>query len=432
MNSMWAGILLCFLVNSAMAQTGGVDFAITSFDCGGGMEWNDAFTNGACTIDATANLTNKWRAWKNVFSTNPTGNAGVPMVSSDCFYRARAWDFSGGRLGFTNLTHVYGVLTTIAGAGGIQNTNQWLPQFEGGPATNALLSNPHIAVGNQWGEIYIADKGACAIRKIRLDGTIITVVGTNGPGNGPNTEINATICALNGPNGLWVKNDGTVFVLDAGNNKIRRLDTNGNIRTMFAVSPSCSISRGLWVSEDETVAYVGATTEVLKWTQNMGLIIFSTGYSELGNITMDPWGNLVVTDRMGNQVYRLDDLGNRTPIAGNGSTTNYVVGGDGGLALATGLEEVRGIWFLPTGAYFLCTHQGSQVWYVDTDGLIHLFLNGYHSDTTHAGDNSWFYNPNEYRVSECRAVTLDYEGNMLITENDLGYVRKIRFLPYEP
>ena len=92
MNSKWTGILLCFLVNSAMAQTGGVDFAITSFDCGGGMGWGNAFTNGVCTVDAVANLANTWRAWKNFFSTNLDGNAGVPMTSSNCFYRARAWD----------------------------------------------------------------------------------------------------------------------------------------------------------------------------------------------------------------------------------------------------------------------------------------------------------------------------------------------------
>ena len=89
-------------------------------------------------------------------------------------------------------------------------------------------------------------------------------------------------------------------------------------------------------------------------------------------------------------------------------------GGDGQLATQTGLEEVRGVWFLPTGAYLLCTHKGSRVWYVDTSGYIHLFLNGYRNGE-HAGDGTWFYNPNESRVSKCRAVTMDYEGNILLT-----------------
>jgi hypothetical protein len=95
------------------------------------------------------------------------------------------------------------------------------------------------------------------------------------------------------------------------------------------------------------------------------------------------------------------------------------------------LNEVRGVWFLPTGAYFLCTHRGSQVWYVDVDGYVHLFLNGSTSDT-HAGDGTWFWNPEALRVSENRAVTMDREGNLLICEHDSGYIRKVQFLRHGP
>jgi hypothetical protein len=100
------------------------------------------------------------------------------------------------------------------------------------------------------------------------------------------------------------------------------------------------------------------------------------------------------------------------------------------LALQTALYEVRGVWFLPTGAYFVATHRGSQVWYVDTEGYIHLFLNGLRGGLP-GGDGGWFYDPFQLRVSECRAVTVDYEGNVIITENDLGFIRKVRFLPFE-
>jgi len=92
---------------------------------------------------------------------------------------------------------------------------------------------------------------------------------------------------------------------------------------------------------------------------------------------------------------------------------------------------VRGVWFLPTGAFFLCTHQGSQVWYVDTQGFIHLFLHGTPTDV-HAGDGTWFWNPTEPRLSECRAITADRNGNLLITEHDSGYIRKVQFLRHSP
>ncbi len=388
---------------------------------------SNVFTNGVLIMRRAAAVDEAWPAVQNVFTSNSVAHVNPRLTGPHNFFRAEALDLSQGRAGFTNLTRAYGLLETIAGAGGPQDVNNWRPEFEGGPATGAVLSGPHIAMANRRGEIYIADKDAHAIRKLLTDGTIITVAGVNLADDGPDEEISGVECALNQPNGLFVKGDGTVFILDLGNRKIRRLDTNGNIRTFFTLSPSDSIQRGLWVSEDESVAYVTTFTSVKKWTEAGGVTDFSINYSQLGNIAMDPMGNLAVTDRSAHRVYRLDNQGNRTAIAGNGST---VGGGDGQPALSTALEEVRGVWFLQSGAYFVCTHRSSRVWYVDRDGYIYLVLNG-NRNGTHAGDGTWFYAPSELRVSECRAVTVDYDGNLLITENDAGYVRRVRFLPFE-
>jgi len=63
--------------------------------------------------------------------------------------------------------------------------------------------------------------------------------------------------------------------------------------------------------------------------------------------------------------------------------------------------------------------------------LCWLFLSGSTSDT-HAGDGTWLWNPTQFRVSECRAVTMDFEGNLLICEHDSGYIRKVQFLRQGP
>lgn len=413
-------LFLCGIVSLAVA----VGQPAVSLSGGGAMTVSGVFTNGVCTFERADSVLGPWYRLKNVFTTAETVQTSLPLAGGAGFYRAAAWDLSGGQAGFANLTRVYGRLTTIAGAGSV-GVNNWQPQFEGGPATEALLSGPHIAMADRAGEVFIADKDAHGIRKIRLDGTIVTVAGINVAGDGPDESTAGTQAALNGPNGLWVRGDGTVFILDTGNGKVRRLGTDGMMRTLFTVPGGIWGGRGLWVSDDEQVAYLSSLVVVKKWTAQQGVTDFSTGFTQLGNIAMDPWGNLVVTDRSMHRVYRLDAQGVPTVIAGNGATSG---GGDGQLALATGLEEVRGVWFLPTGAYFLATHRGSQVWYVDAAGYIHLFLNGWRNET-HSGDGTWFYNPAEFRVSECRAVTVDYEGNVLITENDMGYVRKVEFLP---
>jgi hypothetical protein len=61
--------------------------------------------------------------------------------------------------GFTNLVHAYGMLTTSAGNGNIacNACNNWQEDFEGAPATDVILSSPHIAMADRAGNIYIAD-----------------------------------------------------------------------------------------------------------------------------------------------------------------------------------------------------------------------------------------------------------------------------------
>ena len=61
-------------------------------------------------------------------------------------------------------------------------------------------------------------------------------------------------------------------------------------------------------------------------------------------------------------------------------------------------------------------------------GKIHLLLHG--NSTAHAGDGPWFYNPSQPRVSKVRQITSTRDGDLLITEHDSGYVRKVRFLRF--
>ena len=394
----------------------------------GDFSLSGTFTNGVCTIETAESLMGQWRPMKSMFTTGSVTHASITVTGQTRFYRAFARDLDGGRQGFTNLTRAFGKLSNIAGAGGIQDANNWRPEFEGAFATEVLLSGPHMSMGDRTGDIYIADKDSHGIRKIRLDGRIVTVAGINAPDNGADTPMAGTACGLFEPNGLWVRSDGTVFILDTGNGKVRRLDTNGTIRTLFTVPGGIIVGRGLWVSDDETLAYLCSLTTVKRWTAAGGVTDFAAGFAELGNLAIDPAGRLVVTDRGAHRVYHLDAQGVRTTIAGNGTTFG---GGDGQLATSTALNEVRAVWFLPSGAFFVATHRGSQVWYIDTAGYIHLFLNG-NRNGAHAGDGTWFYNPLEARVSEIRAVTVDHQGNLLITENDIGFVRRVEFLPFVP
>jgi hypothetical protein len=419
-------LVLLFASNLSAHASG--DLGISAFGHEGTIAFSNTFPNGVCIVERADQAEGPWWPVRNVFTTAGVSGTSLVTTGGIGFFRAQSFDLADGRAGFTNLTRAYGLLTTIAGVGGPQDVNNWQPEYEGGPATSAVLSGPHMTMADRTGNYYVADKDAHGIRKIRPDGTIITVAGINRPGDGVDTPALATEVALREPNGLWVRGDGTIYILDTGNGKVRRLDTNGTLQTLFTVPGGIIIGRGLWVSDDETLAYLCSWTVVKRWTPSNGITDFSIGYSQLGNLIVEPSRNVVVSDRGLHRVFRLDNGGVRTTIAGNGFT---VGGGDGQFATATALEEVRAVWRLPNGGFFVGTHRGSQVWYIDSDGFMHLFLNG-NRNGAHFGDGTWFYDPTQARVSEIRAVTLDYEGNLIITEHDGGFVRKVQFLPFLP
>ncbi len=70
------------------------------------------------------------------------------------------------------------------------------------------------------GTLYVIDSRNHALRKIALDGTIGTVLGTGAPG------------ALRNPRDVAVRADGAVFVADSGNQRVLRITPDGVVSTV--------------------------------------------------------------------------------------------------------------------------------------------------------------------------------------------------------
>jgi serine/threonine-protein kinase len=81
------------------------------------------------------------------------------------------------------------------------------------------------------GTLYIADTGNNRIRRVDTDGTITTVAGTGEEGDhgddGP-----ATSAGLNAPQGIAFAPDSTLYIADTGNDRLRRIAPNGTITTV--------------------------------------------------------------------------------------------------------------------------------------------------------------------------------------------------------
>jgi hypothetical protein len=109
-----------------------------------------------------------------------------------------------------------GVITTVAGTG--------VPGYsgDGGPASEARLNTPAgLALGAD-GSIYIAELYNSVVRRVDPAGTITTVAGTGGGGYSGD-GVRATEAALNGPRGVALGPDGSLYIADSRNSRVRRV-----------------------------------------------------------------------------------------------------------------------------------------------------------------------------------------------------------------
>jgi hypothetical protein len=337
---------------------------------------------------------------------------------------------------YTNLIESYGILETVAGRG-LSNVDvsQWQPSYEGEWATNVCLSRPHVSFGDSRGNVLIVDQRSSSVLTVTPEGRLYTYAGTHLAGDNGDGPDYATNLHLNNPNGGWLGTNDVLYVLDTDNAKVRRISPDGIMTTLFTTTFPMGDGRALWVKSDESLVYFGSggtATNIYQWTPTGGVSLVRSDFRELGNIAADErTGDLYVSDRGANRVYRLSTNNVLTPIAGNGTQSG---GGEGFPALQTGLIAPRCVWFLPNGGFFTSEHSpGNRIWYIDPAGIIHRWINGDDANNFRVGDGQWFYAaPSTAKVSRVRAVNTDPFGNLIITESNYGYVRRIRFQRMNP
>ena len=93
----------------------------------------------------------------------------------------------------------------------------------GGPAKLATLSGPKgLAIDPTTGNVYLADTESHSIRMINAKtNTIELIAGAGQKGDGPDGD--PLTCKLSRPHGVYVDNDGTLYIGDSDSHRIRAI-----------------------------------------------------------------------------------------------------------------------------------------------------------------------------------------------------------------
>jgi sugar lactone lactonase YvrE len=118
-----------------------------------------------------------------------------------------------------------GKITTIAGTGAASFGG------DGGPASKAQLSLPSGVAVDDGNNLYVTDTNNQRIRRIGKDGTITTFAGNGQQSYGGDGGA-ATAASLDSPVSVAVDRVGNVYIADRHNHCIRRVDTGGTISTL--------------------------------------------------------------------------------------------------------------------------------------------------------------------------------------------------------
>lgn len=101
--------------------------------------------------------------------------------------------------------------------------------FKDGVGTAAAFNTPSSIAFDHEGNLYVADTGNHAIRRIAKDGTVTTLAGDGSRGDNDGVGRAAR---FNGPVGLAVDDTGIVWVADTYNDRIRRIGRDGAVTTV--------------------------------------------------------------------------------------------------------------------------------------------------------------------------------------------------------
>ncbi len=302
----------------------------------------------------------------------------------------------------------YGQGSGIAGSGSYG-------YFDSKTTYLASFANPVGITMDTYGNVFVADANNNAIRKIDPDGITTTLAGGSGAGSNDGT---GKLAKFNYPTGVAADRNGNIYVADFGNNSIRKITAEGVVTTI--TKTGLNLPYGLTVAINTDIIVADTYSNSIKRVTQAGVVTTIAGNGAPAYVDGPgasasfylPYG--VVTDRSGN-IYVADRNNNSVRRITSAGFVSTVVRN-------TNLSKPAGITMDSLGVLFVSNSRGF-VSKVTTTG----------TSTVFAGADSVHYDGVNYREgvdtaarygADC-GIGYDFTGNVLIADGQNFQVRRI-------
>ncbi len=316
------------------------------------------------------------------------------------------------------------VITTVAGNGqaGYGGDN--------GPATGALLGlhTEGTAVDPAGRHLYIGDVDNYRLRHVDLAANVITTLAGTGV-FGKGTGGQATAASLNAPANTAFDRAGNLYIADALQDFVRKVDPAGNISVFAGTGQRGHTGDGgpaTWAQLDgpwgitadsSGNVYFSGNDQRVRKVDTAGRISTVGTFALPRGVVTDTAGNLYVAEWDGNRVLKVTPSGTITPFAGNGTLGSC---GDNGPAANACLTNPSGLAIDAAGALYIVETNGERVRKV-SGGVI----------TTVAGKGTAGFSGDLGPATQAElhfpyGVAVDRSGNLYIADTGNGRVRMVQ------
>ena len=217
-----------------------------------------------------------------------------------------------------------GTVSTFAGTGIIGSAN--------GVGILASFYYPAGMAVDATDNLYVADYGNNKIRKITPDGTVTTFAGTGVAGSADGTVLTAQFY---GATGVCMDSFGNIFVADYYNNKIRKINTSGDVTTV-------------------------AGTGAIGSADGVGI---SASFYYPAIVAVDAANNLFITDEENNKIRKITPDGMVSTYAGTG-----IAGATDGVSTVAQFNSSTGVAVDHANNVFVCDYNNNKIRKIKTYG----------------------------------------------------------------